>query len=138
MNRLNVVAGLVVSLALVPVSAAVALAGAPDQGIIKQLLSESYNPGGHNTALRIDFHAITISPGHKASAHEGMQYQVALGQTIYPVRAAWTTTVGSGPAAYVRDYDTHYFAFRSEQKHGAWDLTSNPQKGDKNGVLRGG
>jgi hypothetical protein len=139
MSRMPVVVGLAATLALaLPISAAVAQGGAPTQAIIQHLLSETYNPGGHNTALRIDFHTIVISPGHKASAHEGMQYQVSLGQMIYPVRASWTNTVGNGPAAYVRDYDTHYFAFQSAQKHGAWDLTSDSQKGDKNGVLRGG
>jgi hypothetical protein len=139
MNRMHLAAGLAASLTLgLPIGAAVAQAGAPTQALIQHLLSETYNPGGHNTALRIDFHAIAVSPGHKASAHEGMQYQVSLGQMIYPVHASWTNTTGSGAAAYVRDYDTHYFAFQSAQKHGAWDLTSDSQKGDKNGVLRGG
>jgi hypothetical protein len=139
MKRIHVVAGLVASLTVgLPISAAVAQGGAPTQAIVQHMLLETFDPGGPSKGFRMDFHAVVISPGHKASAHEGMYYQVSLGQMIYPVRAAWTSTAGTGPSAYVRDYDTHYFAFQSAQKKGAWDLTGDPQRGDKNGVLRGG
>jgi hypothetical protein len=137
MKRRQVIASVAAILAFAPLSAAVAQAGAPDQATVRQLIMAVFHPGGANPQTKTDIHSVVIEPGHKASAHEGMQYQVSLGQMIYPVHAAWTNTTGNGPSAFVRDYDTHYFVFRSVQKNGAWDLTSDSKPGDKNGVLRG-
>jgi hypothetical protein len=136
MKRINAIAAVAAGLALAPMTLAVAQGGAPDQATVKQLIIVMFNPGGVNHGT--DVHSVVIGPGHKASANEGMTYQVSLGQMIYPVHASWTNTAGTGPSAYVRDYDTHFFVFRSAQKKGAWDLTEDTKPGDKNGVLRGG
>lgn len=111
--------------------------GGPDQAIVAGLITGTYMPGEtRNPGVQIT--RIEIGAGHRASAGEGMQMQVALGQMIYPVHAVYTLISGSGSSAYVRDWDTHFYAFRSEQKNGAWDLTSDSRPGDKNGELRGG
>lgn len=129
-----------VGLAVAALDGAPALgqADAPDQDTVSAIITEMYEPEGNSATSHVDIGLIEIGPGHRASAEDGMQFQVSLGQIIYPVHARYTLVNGSGASAYVRDWDTHFFAFRSAQMQGRWDLTSNSLPGDVNGELRGG
>jgi hypothetical protein len=110
----------------------------PSQAIVAALLVQKYEPGGNKPDGHLDVTMVQLGAGHRASAHEGMWLQVSLGQMIYPVRVRYTLVSGTGPSAYVRDWDTHYYVFRSAQMGGRWDLTENTQPGDIVSVLRGG
>lgn len=109
---------------------AFAQSGAPSQAIVQQLVAS--NRAG------ITWHWVKIGGAHRATAYEASMFQTDLGQAIYPVRVSYTITTGSGPAAYIRDYTSTYVAFQNRITQGRWDLSSNTQKDDINGVLRGG
>jgi hypothetical protein len=82
----------------------------------------------------VKFTSFTIGSPHAAGVQEAEQVQVDLGQVVYPIASTYTTTSGSGPSAYIRDYVAHYYVY--QKANGTWDATTNSQPGDGN-HLRG-
>ncbi len=117
------------SLALVSTAA---LAGAPSQQDAQHAILH-YKNWDHGFP-DVKFTSMTIGSPHAAGAQEAAQVQVDLGQVVYPVATTYTTTSGSGPATYIRDYIAHYYVY--QKSTGGWDATTNSQRGDGN-HLRG-
>ena len=109
-----------------------ALAGAPSQQDALHAILHYNNWDDGKTNVK--FTSMSIGSPHAAGAQEAAQVQVDLGQVVYPVATTYTTTSGSGPAAYIRDYVAHYYVY--QKSNGGWDATTNSQRGDGN-HLRG-
>jgi hypothetical protein len=109
-----------------------ALAGAPSQQIAQRTILHYLNWDDGKTDVK--FTSMSIGSPHAAGVQEAEQVQVDLGQVVYPVATTYTTTAGSGPSAYIRDYVAHYYVY--QKSNGSWDATTNSQRGDGN-HLRG-
>ena len=110
-----------------------ALAGAPSQQDVQHAILH-YKNWDRGTP-DVKFTSMSIGSPHAAGAREAAQVQVDLGQLVYPVATTYTTTTGSGPSAYIRDYTAHFYVYWKPA--GGWDATTNSQLGDGN-HLRGG
>ena len=121
MKLLSLSLALAASVVAVPVSAQ---GGAPSTQEVARLLV------GRQTSLTINF--VQIGAPHRATAYEASHIEADLGQPIFPVHASYTSHNGM----YVRDTDSHWYAFRSRIKQGAWDISSWTVAGDKINVLR--
>lgn len=98
--------------------------GAPTQEEVAKLLI------GNRDDLTINF--VQIGAPHAATAFEASRINADLGQPIFPVHASYTSHNG----IHVRDTDSHWYAFRSRVKQGAWDIGDWTLPGDKNNELR--